>query len=227
MFHVPHIDPEEPDPEIRRQQKYLDQASFLPLYPYSSATEPGGLKHAGFEDGVQGVSGLIALGDAWGSPDVFHTMFRLLETDGQNSVAHLARLRSNELLKAGAKSFSPDQVATDKVTSQIVQETGGLEQWFQEARAKADSNHQAREAFMIERLGSGMHPDTDSDFWDGYTKVAAITDTVALPPLGIRPSHRNTRFLVAVGLPVLGMVVVGAIAVALFVGVRRSYARKE
>ena len=40
---------------------------------------------------------------------------------------------------------------------------------FVRLRRDADAWHAARTAFMLRLLREGRHPDTDRDFWNGYT----------------------------------------------------------
>ena len=40
---------------------------------------------------------------------------------------------------------------------------------FVKLRAEADAWQKARTEFMMRRLNGGRHPDTDLEFWNGYT----------------------------------------------------------
>ena len=70
------------------------------------------------DDAVRGLAGLIVLGNAWESVDVFHALIAALQTDtlgfardrdgGRNTLAHFAWLRCRELIDAGKNSMLPD-----------------------------------------------------------------------------------------------------------------------
>ena len=80
---------------------------------YGQETDP---KQA--DDAVRGLAGLIVLGNAWESVDVFHALDIALRRDsvgyergrdgGRNSLAYLAWLRCRELIDAGKGSMLPD-----------------------------------------------------------------------------------------------------------------------
>ena len=70
------------------------------------------------DDAVRGLAGLIVLGNAWESVDVFHALGVALQADslgfekdregGRNTLAYLAWLRCRELIDAGKGSMLPD-----------------------------------------------------------------------------------------------------------------------
>ena len=86
-----------------------------------------------------------------------------------------------------------------------------LDSAFVKLRAEADAWQAARTAFMTGRLKEGRHPDTDRDFWDGYTERPAP----GLPAISV-PEHYNARLeirhkwlslLTIIGIPTLVVVV--------------------
>ena len=80
---------------------------------YGQQTDP---KEA--DDAVRGLAGLVVLGNAWESVDVFHALNVALQRDsvgyergregGRNTLAYLAWLRCRELIDAGKGSMLPD-----------------------------------------------------------------------------------------------------------------------
>jgi hypothetical protein len=75
---------------------------FLGLEKHRGGTsDTGRLKKLGFGDAVQGLAGLIVLGNAWESVDIFHALARALQMEGRSSLAYLAELRCGELIDAG------------------------------------------------------------------------------------------------------------------------------
>ncbi len=147
---------------------------------YSQETRPQEAREA-----VRGLSGLIVLGNAWESLDVFHALNVALQRDstgfepgregGRNTLAYLAWLRCRELIDAGKGSMLPDAPKGEALKAMLrrpdfVQAEELLDPAFEELRAEAEAWQSARTSFMLKRLKQGHHPDTDSHFWDGYTE---------------------------------------------------------
>ena len=139
------------------------------------------LRDAGLGDAVQGLGGLIALGNAWESLDVFFALAFALNDNRNTALAHLAKLRCIELIRNGKKSNHPSSPSGEDLVKLIEyygyqsRDEADVGAYFPKARANADEWHKAREKFMLSRLQAGRHPDTDSTFWDGYVEVEAIT----------------------------------------------------
>ncbi len=132
------------------------------------------------EDAARGLAGLVALGNAWESVDVFETLGAALLADSHAknaNVAALAFLRRDELLRAGKRSLHPQATA-----GAVWREADGyrlwparqdaVADWFARARTAADRWNSEREAFMVPRLREGRHPDWDPTFWDGFAPSA-------------------------------------------------------
>ena len=141
---------------------------------YGQATSP---KEA--RDTVRGLSGLIVLGNAWESVDIFHALNVALQRDstgfergregGRNTLAYLAWLRSRELIDAGKGSMLPDAPKGEALKVMLrrpdfVQAEALLDPAFVKLRAEAEAWQAARTSFMLGRLKQGRHPDTDSHF---------------------------------------------------------------
>ncbi len=150
---------------------------------YGQATVP---KDA--HDAVRGLAGLVVLGNAWESVDIFHALNIALQRDsvgykrgrdgGRNTLAYLAWLRCRELTDAGKGSMLPDAPKGDALKGMLrrpdfVEAELLLDPAFVKLRAEADAWHTARTAFMMKRLKEGRHPDTDPGFWRGYTERRA------------------------------------------------------
>ena len=173
------------------------------------------------DEAVRGLAGLIVLGNAWESVDVFHALNVALQRDsvgyergrdgGRNTLAYLAWLRCRELIDAGKGSMLPDAPKGEALKAMLsrpdfVEAEKLLDPAFVKLRAEADAWHAARTAFMSRRLKEGRHPDTDPRFWDSYTERPAP----GLPAMSV-PEHYNARLrmrerftlLVIIGVPVL------------------------
>jgi hypothetical protein len=130
----------------------------------------------GYADAVRGLSGLVVLGNAWESVDVFHALAAVLQVDGRSSLAYLARLRVAELLAQHRRSLIPGAGAPDvlREAEELYdvplegERLAELRAAYASARRSAEEWRAAREAFMLRRLREGRHPDTDTRFWDGF-----------------------------------------------------------
>jgi hypothetical protein len=170
---------------------------------------------------VRGLAGLIVLGNAWESVDVFHALGVALQADslgfeknregGRNTLAYLAWLRCPELIDAGKGSMLPDAPKGEALKRMLrrpfyVMAGKLLDTAFVDLRAEADAWQAARTAFMMGRLKEGRHPDTDRDFWDGYTEHPAPSLPTTSDPEAYnvwQAVREGIILLVIVGVPVL------------------------
>jgi hypothetical protein len=175
------------------------------------------------DEAVRGLAGLIVLGNAWESVDVFHALDVALQRDsrgyargregGRNTLASLAWLRCRELIDAGKGSMLPDAPTGESLKASLarpdfVDAENILAPVFRKLRAEADAWQAARTAFMMSRLKQGRHPDTDKSFWQGYSEAPAP----GLPAQSI-PDAQAARMkmrmrltaLVVIGVPVLAI----------------------
>ncbi|WP_197167684.1 hypothetical protein [Neorhodopirellula pilleata] len=191
---------------------------------YGERTDPEEADQA-----VRGLVGLISLGNAWESIDVFHALNVALQRDsvgfspgrdgGRNSLAYLAWLRCIELVDSGRGSFFPDSPQGESLKALLpqpgfVKAELLLDPTYRQLRSEADDWHAERLAFMSQRLEAGRHPDTDPSFWDGYTE----RPSPKLPSISVPDAYhawrdrRETLFLVVVfGTPLL---LLGCVAMA-------------
>lgn len=162
------------------------------------------------------LTGLIVMGDAWQSVDVFNALARSLESQGHASLAYLAALRAQELARAGRRSLHPELAAADPGFAARVASFAAyfidaeplreVEEFFASARSEADDWHALRMAFMQRQFEAGRHPDTDSQFWTTYS-----SSSPPVPP-GFLRSGRDRRDRTAVA----GLIVLAAVG-AVFV----------
>lgn len=123
------------------------------------------MQHPDRQRAVKGLSGLIALGNAWESPDIFMALavmlrYRLRHAD---RIAELARLRYAELLQQGQHSLLLR--APPEYSPQIPE---GTRKGYWTLRHEADQWQARRTAYMMARLQIGRHPDTDPTFWNDW-----------------------------------------------------------
>jgi tetratricopeptide (TPR) repeat protein len=119
---------------------------------------------------IEGLAGLIRLGNAWQSPDVHDAIAFLCLLTHREPVLHFAAHRSSELVGGGAKPIGElnfnQPNASDPEDVEVASE-------FKRLRTEADQWHADRQSFMLARLKIGKHPDTHPDFWKGYVDVPA------------------------------------------------------
>ena len=213
------------DPPGAAGRQYLPNLlGWEPYYQSGHAVDP---KLA--DDAVRGLAGLIVLGNAWESVDIFHALSVALRHDtvgiaeesyheGRSGLSYLAFLRCSELIDGGKASMLPDAPRGEKLKA-ILPRRGFLEgdralaSAFASLRPEADAWQEARTTFMTRRLNEGRHPDTDPDFWNGYTERPAPGLPRSVPDRSERAavSRESGPLILEIALPVF--------AVAAFIGV--------
>ena len=144
-------------------------------YTYNETLAQSGRKRA-----VEGLSGLIVLGGAWQSPDVFEALAASLNASDSVTLRYMALQRAQELLDIGQSSLgeSKDKIAEETWADNYetvhvnLQNYPRLDALFLELRAEANAWNSARQKWMIRKLKTCAHPDTDANFWKGYTETA-------------------------------------------------------
>jgi hypothetical protein len=183
---------------------------------YGELTEP---EEA--EEAVRGLAGLVVLGNAWESVDVFHALNVALQRNstgfergrdgGRNSLAYFAWLRCFELVDSGRGSILPD-APTGKPLKTLLPKPDFanaellLDPAYKQLRSEADDWHEQRLAFMSQRLEAGRHPDTDPSFWDGYTaQPAPELPSISVPDAysAWQERRKTLVLLIVIGVPLL------------------------
>lgn len=118
----------------------------------------------------KGLAGLIVLGNAWESTDVFSALGYSLKRN--HNLALLAHLRVAELEQIGRKPLIQiDSGLAEQGIRRTEYRLAGakrVEAKYPELRAEAEAWQTVRTEFMMARLSAGRHPDTDPAFWSGY-----------------------------------------------------------
>ncbi len=192
------------------------------------------------DDAVRGLSGLVVLGNAWESVDIVYALSIALQHDtlgfakdrngGRNSLASLAWLRCRELIDDGKRSILPDAPKGEALKAKLSRpdflhdgflHDGFLDQAFVKLRVEAAAWHKARTAFMTGRLQQGRHPDTDADFWTGYTeKSAPDLPTKSLPDVYYEKMRRTRNFSIALFITVPTLLIGSIVGLAIYRGRR-------
>jgi tetratricopeptide (TPR) repeat protein len=167
------------------------------------------------DEAVRGLAGLIVLGNAWQSIDIYYALAVALDHDEQASLANLAALRIHELARAGGRSMHPRAATGDRLIQQIelhsrVERYRKPEQrrLYEAARRHADLWHEERTAFMMARLETGRHPDTDPTFWNGYAPRRQ-------PPLEESSARQTVAWLANSQLVRWAAIVIGVVVAAM------------
>jgi FAD/FMN-containing dehydrogenase len=148
------------------------------------------LKDRRYGDAERGLTGLITLGAAWQSIDIFNALRYVEAWRGDRTVTYLLHLRLRELAHAGrgslhpqapappllVQAFEPAKAADIMGVQQIYEpEASDMNHAYARLRQDADDWHARRTQFMLVRLETGRHPDTDSTFWNGWDDGAPPT----------------------------------------------------
>jgi hypothetical protein len=136
---------------------------------------------------VQGLSGLVILGAAWQSADVFEALAEALNGRGGTTLRYLALLRCREILHSGKSSLSPETLDEEAVAESLVA-TGkaqgdgyyinsknqkALDELFPKLRIESDIWAGHRSAYLLAGLEKGRHPDVDAGFWKDWKPAEA------------------------------------------------------
>lgn len=174
----------------------------------------GQLTELGYDDAVEGLSGLIRLGNAWESIDVFRALQVAFANEQHATLVYLCMLRIHELIAEGKRSLHPDfpyeMYSIDGISSPeiiVSHETLRLD-FYPAARDESDDWLNERNTFMIAKLQTGSHPDTDPDFWIGYSES---TSPIALPGDDLMSRFRSKNpYLVGI-ITVFGTFAIGCV----------------
>jgi tetratricopeptide (TPR) repeat protein len=136
--------------------------------------DPDVQSQTGRRKAVTALCGLVVLGNAWESVDLFHALSVLLSEeryDYTERFADLAQYRCDELIDQGQKSLMPDSPTGAALKAELAlrdpPDPNDL-RMFHMLRAEADQWQKARSDYMMAQLTAGRHPDTDPAFWSGF-----------------------------------------------------------
>tara|TARA_R110002072_G_scaffold42064_21_gene119021 strand:+ start:327548 stop:328786 length:1239 start_codon:yes stop_codon:yes gene_type:complete len=155
------------------------------------------LDDLGYGDAAEGFSGLIALGNAWESVDIFYALSLVFRDQSHGSLNLLAQKRVGELVQAGKRSLSPEFEYDDEY--QNFMEGDVLvdihdpyvdklsDEYYPKARKEADDWVKSRNDYALERLQRGEHPDTHPEFWGQWTETSSPPQMPGRPDMLILP----------------------------------------
>lgn len=204
----------------------LDRISYDEGWPGRSYNNA--LADAGYPDAPEGFAGLVALGNGWNSFDVFHALALALQDRRDSSLAYLAWLRAEEIVRTGGGTLHPEMDLSDFDADEHPfhlddSNLPPVEDFFARARAEADAWHQARTAYITAKLEAGEHPDTHPAFFAAWIEPSSMPE-VPNGVLGFQASALAWLTLALVVLVVLGTPI--ALVVVLVRLIRRRKRRR-
>jgi hypothetical protein len=139
-----------------------------------------------YTNSVDGISGIIVLGGAWESPDIFAVLSDFLIDINKEKLGFLARMRSQELLDNGRKTLGIFDQKSNSALSLTLRRTDPnypelYRAKYSQLRDAAEMWQNDRWKYMLTRLHQGQHPDTDPKFWDDWREPTAPSLDVKLP----------------------------------------------
>jgi len=223
---------------IIRPPEIAPPIQHLPTFLATGPTAPP-------SEAIEGLAGLIVLGNAWESVDVFNALAQALESYGEKEFAYQARLRCIELAGAGRHSLVPGAPVGEALQEIFGMEASilapresveALHLSYKAGRQQGEERRRSREAFMLARLNEGRHPDTDATFWNGSessfyrwergedTEPTRFIPPLTLPHVVAEPA--SPWWFPLRGLMVTAGMVAGALLIALRLRVRARPPRK-
>lgn len=174
--------------KVRRGEKVLEREvragreefklgiSFLGLAPASvewqrNKSAAQRLTELGLPNASRGVGGLVELGSAWESVDVFYALCVVHTWYAENSIGALAGMRLREILAASKSSLDPATLLHSSkgpnpgLQNLDTEHWKSTERFFIAARKEADAWQKARHSYAEARFAKGEHPDTHPGFW--------------------------------------------------------------
>ncbi len=196
-------------------------SDFLNLSELNQENDEDLLTNSKYPDAITGLSGLIVLGDAWASFDVYHALMEAVGAQGDASLSVFTAQRCRELLDNGRGSLSPVKGGIGSWNLDIpVTETPekAIRQKYFELRANAMTYQDYRVSYMMRKFDIGWHPDTHPTFWDGWKEPPL--PSLEMPAPDQEEREANSRKIKQIGQSLaLGLI---ALVVGIFIGRRRS-----
>lgn len=169
----------EPNAHFGREQVQLSAVNYLVKTYTSSEHEdnadddsyPFWMYEEHDDRAVEGLIGLIALGNAWESAVVYRALADVLSERQENMLAYFVYLRTDEL--GITKGMEPLDFNRISVTLHVPISKGAeIKKFYEKAREATTAWREHRNGYISERLQAGEHPDTHADFWRAYEPEA-------------------------------------------------------
>jgi hypothetical protein len=204
-------------PAEEDDEGWSPEQNFIELQSVERQVESGGLRRfPELKDAESGLAGLIHLGSAWESIDVFDALASVVQADGASSLALLAEMRIQEIEGEGHQSLHPSPVHSRRTHGEYVQSALQLGEWYKKTRELAKERETAWIAYQTKRFDQGMHPDTDPDFWKEW-KDPKFPE---LPRSPMTTEEKATVFVAVVA----GLIIT---AIGIFIGLKWKKAKRR
>ncbi len=162
---------------------------------------------------ADGLLGLVELGNAWGSMDVFARLHDAMARE-HGALAALAAFRTEDIQQGGSTPLIPEWIG---IRHASLEDSGEVEiyltipdgtvpkvrAWYAEARAAADARNRARETYILAKLNSGTHPDDVA--WDVFFANWTEPELPKMPD-SLLPADPVSRAKWNLGFVVLGAI---------------------
>lgn len=150
------------------------------------------LKKLGYSDSIEGLSGLIALGNAWQSPEVYTALAFTMADEGLHVLATLCMIRVQDLNLRETGNELPEKYADFELMipghAMILDGyTEVLRAYYVDASEEASDWVDTRNQYAMDRLERGVHPDTHSGFWDEWIEPSSAPDFPSMTTLSHNP----------------------------------------
>lgn len=158
-------------------------------------------------DAREALIGLIVLGNAWESVDVFYAFAQVLVSEGRTADAALAFGRIAELIRGGGRSLVPGAPEGEELVELVrrsleISPNNRTLHDYERVRAQAERWQKRRTKYALAKLKSGAHPDTDPGFWQGFHDKSLLERTLetteAHPLASVLAAVAATGLLMAV-----------------------------
>lgn len=220
------LDPEAGQESARWYGKYPTMASKL-----LTQDELNGIEIEMPNEAVDGLIGLIVLGNGWESVDVMMALGVMMQQGLHSSLAAISGMRIDELVEEGKVSLHPSaydaegaETPTGAPLAEAVVDIDEVRAYYTAARNEADAHRNQLSDFISEKLAQGKHPDTHADFFIG----APTAMIPAMPDGFLGYGGFDRSFLFAqVLLIAIGIAIILAIGGIVYVIRRRRIARRQ
>lgn len=148
---------------------------------------------------LEGVTGIMALGEGWELVDAFQLLKAGL-SPYDAVTEHLINLKIKDLERWGHKGVLPvENMSWIPFFAQIQGQEKEVEQALAALLVNGREYRAHREGFMTAKMEAGVHPDTHEDFWEGYEAVPPVDVGQFAPEVSYEEQfERDTRLTLTV-----------------------------
>ena len=148
----------------------------------------------GYKDMGEGLLGLVRLGAAWRSPDIFYFLQCYYESQQLGHPRLIANLRVAELLADGQNFLSSEITPMFHDPAELSSPSGATNlrgplvestlQFYEQARLATEQREAALTNYVETNISHGRHPDTVDDFWKEWQEPQFLSLPLTTYPQG-------------------------------------------